>query len=285
MSPISPQIRCREIGVADLDQIVGLLTEQRDLWARRVRMLRERTSPAPPGYPKYGYLLDNNGTTVGALFTLFSDVVINQEKKIRCYVSGWYVAPAFRAYAGMLVAYALRHKHVTYLNITPTKFVMPLLEAQGYARFCSGRFTAIPALSLGSDNARVVPATPEIRVDDGLQTSEVELLLRHTEYGCISLICNASDGKHPFVFHPRRKSMVPFARLVYCRDVEDFVRFAGPLGRYLVRRGFPLVVLDADGPVRGLIGKYSNDFPKYFKGPDKPRLGDMAYSTRVIFDF
>ena len=79
--------------------------------------------------------------------------------------------------------------------------------------------------------------------------------------------------------------MMPFARLVYCRDVEDFVRFAGPLGRYLVRRGFPLVVLDANGPVPGLIGKYSNDFPKYFKGPDKPRLGDMAYSTRVIFDF
>jgi hypothetical protein len=285
MSPPSPQIRCREIGIADLDPIVGLLTEQRDLWANRVRMLRERSTPAPAGYPKYGYLLDNNGTTVGALFTLFSDVVINQEKKIRCYVSGWYVAPAFRAYAGMLVAYALRYKHVTYLNITPTKFVMPLLEAQGYKRFCSGRFTAIPALSLGSDKARIAPATPDIRADDGLQTSEIELLLRHTEYGCMSLICSASDGKHPFIFQPRRKSMAPFARLVYCRAIEDFVRFAGPLGRYLVRRGFPLVVLDADGPVRGLIGKYSNDFPKYFKGPDKPRLGDMAYSTRVIFDF
>jgi hypothetical protein len=104
MSPTSPQIRCREIGIADLDQIVGLLTEQRDLWARRVRMLRERSTPAPPGYPKYGYLLDNNGTTVGALFTLFSDVVINQEKKYAV----MYPAGTWLQHLGRMQACSLR---------------------------------------------------------------------------------------------------------------------------------------------------------------------------------
>jgi hypothetical protein len=285
MSPSPPKIRCREIEVDDFDQIVDLLPEQRDLWARRVKMLREHSTPAPIGYPKFGYLLENDGATVGALFTLFSEVLVKQEKKVRCYVSGWYVVPDFRAYAGMLVAYALRHKHVTYLNITPTKFVTPLLEAQGYVRFCSGRFTAAPALSLRSDKARVALATPGTCVDQGLQTAEIELLSKHAEYGCMSLVCSAAGAKYPFVFQPRRKALAPFARLVYCRDLEDFIRFAGPLGRFLLRRGFPLVVLDANGPIPGLVGKYSSDYPKYFKGPDQPRLGDMAYSTRVIFDF
>lgn len=279
------QVRCREIEVSDFDKIVGLLTEQRDLWARRVQMLTEHAPPAPAGYPKYGYLLDLDGSPVGALFTLFSDVLINQEKKVRCYVSGWYVAPEFRAYAGMLVAYALRHKHVTYLNITPTKLVTPLLEAQGYVRFCNGRFTAIPALSLRSDKARISVFSPDIRTHERLKEPEIDLLSKHAEYGCISLICTSPDGSHPFVFQPRRKSAMPFARLVYCRDLADFIRFAGPLGRFLLRRGFPLVVLDANGPIPGLIGKYSSDYPKYYKGPDQPRLGDMAYSTRVIFDF
>jgi hypothetical protein len=279
------QVRCREIETADFDSIVGLLTEQRDLWAHRVKLLSERPSPAPAGYPKYGYLLDHDGATVGALFTLFSDMLVNQEKKIRCYVSGWYVAPAFRAYAGLLVAYALRHKHVTYLNITPTKLVTPLLEAQGYHQFCSGRFTAIPALSLGSEKTEIALVAPGAPAGEHLQEAEIELLSRHAEYGCISLTCASASGRYPFVFQPRRKSALPFARLVYCRDVADFIRFAGPLGRFLLRRGFPLVVLDANGPVPGLIGKYSSDYPKYYKGPEQPRLGDMAYSTRVIFDF
>ena len=67
--------------------------------------------------------------------------------------------------------------------------------------------------------------------------------------------------------------------------MDDFVRFAGSLGRFLLARGFPLVVLDTNGPVSGLIGKYSDKFPKYFKGVDQPTLADSAYSARVIFDF
>ena len=88
-----------------------------------------------------------------------------------------------------------------------------------------------------------------------------------------------------FVFDRRRKrGLIPFVRLVYCRDVEDFVRFAGPLGRFLARRGFLFVVLDANEPVGGLVGRYYEGFPKYFKGPDQPRLGDWAYTTRIMFD-
>jgi hypothetical protein len=79
--------------------------------------------------------------------------------------------------------------------------------------------------------------------------------------------------------------VVPFAYLAYCRRLDDFVRFAGPLGRFLAKRGFPFVVLDANGPIEGLIGKYSDGAPKYFKGPDQPRLGDIAYTERVMFGY
>jgi hypothetical protein len=33
-----------------------------------------------------------------------------------------------------------------------------------------------------------------------------------------------------------------------------------------------------------LIGRYLED-RKYYKGPNQPRLGDTAYSERVIFYF
>jgi hypothetical protein len=184
----------------------------------------------------------------------------------------------------MLVSCALKHKHVTYFNITPAPHTLPVLEAEGYVRYCAGRFVCVPVLSSWSYGSRVKAAVPEICPDKNLPSSEIELLLAHANYGCMSLICSSADRRHPFVFVLRRKfGLVPYAYLAYCRDLEDFVRFAGPLGRILAWRGFPLVVLDSNGPVRGLIGTYSASFPKYFKGPDQPRLGDLSYSERVLF--
>jgi len=283
------KVRCREIGTADLERIVDMLTEgyqisNRDFWGRRIKRLSEHSPP--PGYPKYGFLLECDGTPVGVIFTLFSYVIVNGIRKIRCYPVTWYVARSYRTYAASLASRALKYKDVTYIIGTPIDHVLPILAAQGYVRFCEGRFIAVPALSRQSEPVHVELAAPNLQADSDITPFEVELLSRHTGYGCISLICTNATGKFPFVFHPlRKRGLVPFARLVYCRDFDDFIRFAGAIGRFLVRRGYPFVVLDANGPVRGLVGVYSNNFPKHFKGPDRPRLGDFAYSSRVIFDY
>jgi hypothetical protein len=61
------------------------------------------------------------------------------------------------------------------------------------------------------------------------------------------------------------------------------VRFAGPIGRYLARRGRPLVIIDSNGPIAGLIGTFRRgSMPKYFKGPLRPRLGDLAYTEYAV---
>src|SRR6516164_2715374 len=279
MSSISVRICCREIGVTDVDDIVSLLargfrTRTRDFWVRALKRLSEH--PTPVGYPKYGYLLESKSAPVGVILLIYSAIVENGETRIRCNVSSWYVEPRFRSYAGMLISRALKHKHVTYFNITPNRHTFGMLEAQGYTRYCSGRFAAVPALSAWSGGAYVSPIAPDIRADEGLPSDAIELLSKHANYGCISLTCSTANRRHPFVFLPRRKAgVVPFAYLAYCHHIRDFVRFAGPLGRFLVKRGFPLVVTDANGPMGGLIGKYSDGAPKYFKGPDQPRLGDM----------
>ncbi|MGA8690213.1 MAG: hypothetical protein WB662_09990 [Methyloceanibacter sp.] len=184
----------------------------------------------------------------------------------------------------MLVSRALKYKHVTYFNITPAPHTVPILEAQGYVRYCVGRFVCVPALSAWSYGSRVKAVAPGMCADEDLPSSEIELLQAHANYGCMSLTCSSANRRHPFIFALRRKfGFLPYAYLAYCRDLEDFVRFAGPLGRFLAWRGFPLVVLDSNSPLRGLIGTYSAAFPKYFKGPDQPRLGDLAYSERVMF--
>jgi hypothetical protein len=284
-------IRCREIEGADIDGVLKLLAHglrnphrSHRFWKRALQRLSAH--PTPFGLPKYGYLLEHKGVPIGVILLIFASILVNGEPRIRCNVSSWYVEPAFRGYAAMLASRALKHKHVTYFNITPASHTLPILVAQRYIRYCAGRFVSIPALSACSSGWRVARVPPETRPGEDLPESDIELLLAHANYGCVSLICSREDRRYPFVFVPGRKfGFLPYAYLVYCRDLAEFVRFAGPLGRYLARRGFPLVVLDSNGPVSGLIGRYSANFPKYFKGPDQPRLGDLAYSERALFGF
>ena len=203
----------------------------------------------------------------------------------RCNLSSWYVEPAYRAYAPMLISHALRHKEVTYMNVSAAPHTWPIIEAQGFSRYSEGIFVSLPALSRMSGGERVEvlgakASPPTIAVD----AFEREILLQHAVHGCISLWCVSGGRVFPFVFRPRLvKGFIPCAQLIYCRDIADFVRFAGPMGRYLAHRGRAVVIVDANGPLPGLLGIFrSGSKPKYFKGPQRPRLGDLAYTEYAI---
>ncbi len=114
--------------------------------------------------------------------------------------------------------------------------------------------------------------------------SDEEVLLQHAALGYVSLWCTISERAYPFVFRPRLvRGVIPCAQLIFCRDIADFVRFAGPIGRFLARYGRPFVILDANAPIPGLLGWYSRgNMPKYFKGPQRPRLGDLAYTECAV---
>jgi len=289
MSPRPLSVRCREIAAPDLDQIADLLTRgfsnrPRDFWMRALNQLSKHATP--PGLPRYGHLLEYNGAPVGVRLMIFSTIEVNDQPAIRCNVSSWYVDPAYRWYAAILESRALVDKDVTYFNITPSRHTLPIVEALGYVRYCSGRFLTTPAVIKNDRGLRIRRVTRTTFVDIDLGSFENNLLLRHADYGCVSVICTLRDLSYPFVFLPLRKAgIVPYAYLAYCRQLEDFVRFAGSLGRFLARYGYLLVVVDSNGPIKGLVGKYFGGTPKYFKGPNQPRLGDMAYSERVMFRF
>ncbi|MBV9247744.1 MAG: hypothetical protein JO227_00660 [Acetobacteraceae bacterium] len=229
-------------------------------------------------------MLERDGSAVGILLMIHSFIPGSAETRIRCSVSNWYVEPALSSYGALLVSQALKHRDVTYVNSTPAAHTWPILEAQGYVRHCDGVFVALPSLFQASDKARIQIVSSTSEYDGDIAPHDRDLLVAHADYGCLSVVCHAPDGAHPFVFLPRKKAgLLPFAYLAYCRDREDFVRFSGPLGRFLARLGYAIVVLDSNGSIAGLVGHYVNNRPKYFKGPDRPRLGDLAYSELALF--
>jgi hypothetical protein len=292
LSRSPPSIRSRQIDHGDAEAVVELLARGfpirgRDYWRRALGKLA--THATPPGLPKYGYLLENNGAAVGVILLIFSFVPAGAAATIRCNVSSWYVEPAFRSHAAMLISQAIKHKNVTYVNISPAVHTRPIVEAQGFTCYCTGHFVSIPALAPRRGDAHALVAAigsgSDRLLDAHFEPAERELLIAHRDHGCHSLWCVAGERAYPFVFMPRLvKGIVPCAQLIYCREIGDFVRFARPLGRYLARNKRPLVIIDSNGPIPGLVGKFFDGrSPKYFKGPDQPSFGDLAYTEAVMF--
>ncbi len=243
-------------------------------WRRGLGRLRDRA--VPEGYPRFGYALTDHDRLVGVLLLI---VGRSDEGQVRANMSSWTVEPAYRAYSAVLAAAPLR-LGVALFNLSPSPSTIPMIEAQGFRRYVAGTFHALAALGPPVRGGRV----RAVGADD---RDAAPVLTAHAALGCLAFAVEAADGeRHPFVFVRRRVvgHRVPSAQLVYCRDIADFTRFAGPLGRRLLRHGLPLVMLDADGPLEGLIGLYRDGTrAKYARGQRAPRHGDLADTELVLF--
>ncbi|MFL5281121.1 MAG: hypothetical protein ACJ8AW_08985 [Rhodopila sp.] len=279
-------VRCREIQPDDLDKVVTLLIEG----FSNVRYCNETVwrlgDHRPlPGLPRYGYVLEHDGTLVGVVLLIFTEMHVGGRTHVRCNTSSWYVRPAYRVYASLLAMQASRHRNVTFFNVTPAPTTWPILEALGYTRFAAGLMVALPLLTRTAEPARVGLPGPTICPDSGLGQAEIDLLREHQRFGCLTLICEADGQRFPFVFKVQRRRMFRVARLLYCRDITTLRRFARPIGVFLARRGCLLIKVDSDGPLPGFVGLYLNDRPKYRKGGDQVHPGDLAYSEEAMFSF
>jgi hypothetical protein len=290
MSSLPPvRVRCRQIAEGDLDAITDLLTagfpaRSRKYWTSAIATLSAR--PQFEGCPRFGYMLESDGAPVGVVLLIFTAVGTGSAPIIRCNPSSWYVAPQARTYGSLLASQALKLKHITYLNVSPAPHTMRLLDAQGYQRYSDGQMFCLPALGRKARGAVVRRVGAG---DDGAALKalpEYDLLVAHAAAGCISLVCEIDDEAHPFVLLPRRmgQSFPGLTQLAWCRDTADFVLCAGALGRFLLPRGVLAVACDADGPIAGLVGRFfKGKSPKYFKGADRPRLNDLAFTEAVLF--
>ena len=281
------KLRVREIREADLAAIAELLSRgfafrSIDYWLRGLE--RHANRPRPTSYPTFGYCLDHDGVPVGVILLLFSEVRAGAETVVRCNVSSWYVEPAFRAFAPLMVRAATKDKHVTYINITPAPHTWSTNEAQGFSVYCKGQVYGALVLSRPVRQATVEVFSGE--AVGGLTNYEADLLLQHASYGCLSLVVRDGANAYPFVFQKHRvRDVFPVYRLIWCRDIGDLKRFAGNVGRFLARCGGLLVRFDANCPVPGIVGWYSEQRGrKYAKGPTPPSLGDLAFTEAALFD-
>jgi hypothetical protein len=166
--------------------------------------------------------------------------------------------------------------------VSPAPATWATVEAQGFSVYCRGEIYAFPALSRPLRGAAIALVNDDMPLD----LPEADLLRQHARLGCLALTVRHDGETYPFVFQRRRtlKRLLPCYRLIYCRDTQDVARFAGNLGRFLLARGMPLLLLDANAPLAGLTGLYTErQGRKYGRGPHVPALGDLAFTEGVFF--
>jgi hypothetical protein len=281
------RLRSREIADGDVETLAKFLGRGLGYPSQYFLQILNRLAehPTPTGFPRYGYVLEKEERIVGAILLIFSTIWSDDAPTVRCHVTSWCVEPEFRPYATLFFSKALRDTNVTYINISARPATRPIIKAQGFLQYSKGQFIAFPALNFWSQSKddRVEIAAGDKDPNARFEPYELDLLKAHSRYGCICLWCKTPERAYPFVFHQRLfKGFLPGVQLVFCRDIQNFVRFALPLGLYLAARGKLAVRIDSNGPIPGLIGKYIDGIePRYYKGP-KPRLGDLSYTQTVM---
>ena len=269
------ELRCREIAADDLQAITDLLTagfpNSRRHWVRALKLLSRR--PVPDGFPRYGYMLEAPTGAVGVILLIFARTP--GSGTVRCNGSAWYVDPGFRLFAALLLVKILRHR-VTHTNIFPSRHTLPVIEGLGYKQFCRGVFAAIPALAAKSGATRIRRVVAASHPEKFVPAADLEVLRDHESFGCISLWCETLDNGYPLIFRRRFVKylpLVPAAQLIYCNSLADLIALAGPIGRYLALRGMPFMLIPANGPIPGLVGRFFDNKPMYYSGAEEPRLG------------
>src|SRR3954453_16706936 len=89
-SVIHTKVRCREITESDVDAVPnllprGLVGRSRSYWIQGLR--RQAFRPVPDGYPRFGYMLDNDGTPVGVLLLIYTARRGGDETAHQCHFS------------------------------------------------------------------------------------------------------------------------------------------------------------------------------------------------------
>ena len=270
--PAPQKVRCRQIAQADLGQLAVLLARgfpatQTGYWTKGFERFADL--PAIEGVARFGYVLESEAGIVGVILLISS----LRGGQIFSNLSSWYVEPDFRAHSTSLISMATKHKHVTYLNISPAQHTWRTLEAQGFKPYNLGRSAVFPAMNRGAGTvSEIIPR----------DLPEYELLRAHAAYGCRSVVCELDGAILPFVFKPRRLDRPPvrMTELIFSRDADAFARCAPALGRWMLRRGALGII--CDGRVKGFPSRYvAGKEPRFFKGPRVPT--DLAFTEKVIF--
>jgi hypothetical protein len=278
-------VKIRPLEDSDQQSVVTLLTEgfmrrNYNYWMNCWRYLQSQFVPSDQ--PRFGWGMEQEGVLVGVILNLWRPQERCMAGRPVANLSSWYVKPEYRSFAAMLLARASRDPNVTYLNVSAAKPTVKICEAFGFQMYSRGQALAIPLLSVGKSSSKVFRFGTQAARLSKVQTDLVE---SHLAFGCVALVGEIDGQQTPLLFVKRKvRGYIPALQLIYTENDQVIRRLIHSLGFELLKLGQIFVILDADEKLDYAVSKFFADTgARYFKGPAKPRAGDMSYTEIPAF--
>lgn len=217
-------------------------------WAAALQRLLRYGENAAAGVP-LGWFLLHEGQPVGVVLTPATlrrwpdgrrETIVN--------FSSWYVQPAFRFRAFLMLRKLVADESRAYTDFTPTPEVQAMLLKLGFAAINPGvsilptlLWAWLPAGGPGASRVRVL-GPDEALPDCGLTRAQVEA---HRELGCLPLVVEVPGHTQLVVCRRTRWRGLAVAQLVYAESLTALLQHRGALARCLLREGLVLFVHDA----------------------------------------
>ena len=278
MRPIDPAYVAAAVAVLS----IGFPKATALFWQSALDRLRAFGGNAEAGVP-IGHLLMADDKAVGVILTparMRTRPDGTRQKIVN--LSSWYIDPAHRWRAPVMLRAVTRDADALYTDLTPTLEVQKMLPAFGFKPINRGLkrlFTPFKALAVRlSGRVRDLKSVPAGSVAEPTHA----LLESHRALDCLPCALKAGERWHPLMFKARRVRRLPAAELVYCEDHALLERHMAAVARYLLRRGKLFLIIEdrtsmSDGeqlePQPGL---------RFVKGGHDPSRTDYAGSELCI---
>lgn len=237
------------VTLSDLDRATDLLAEgfpgrTRAFWRTSLSRLVQAGGNAAADHP-FGFFMMEKDEPVGIALTPASLRPRPEGAPLRVVnVSSWYVRPAHRWRAALMLRKIVADPGSIYTDLTPTADVRTMIATFGFKAINLGVVMhLLPALAL----RRGLPATvSEWQPGEPLpeRSPPAELVESHRALGCLPLIVEGRAGRTLLVLRPKRVRRLPATQAVYVGSHAALEPHLPTLARHLLGRGLLVAQID-----------------------------------------
>jgi hypothetical protein len=281
-------VKIRVISKDDCEAVMALLCEgfprrDRAYWVRAFQHLDRR--PEISGYPKYGFLIEDQGAVQGVMLILTADLGTGFAGGLRSNLSSWYVREPWRKYATFMLRAGLKAQGGCYTDLSPAPQVVQINAALGFKPYTGGSILLDARSALrGGGKVSFWDGVAETKLSSGLDPALKAIARRHIGYGCTALLVAGPAGPQLALYRIKKlKRVIPAARFVY-GDPALLTGSAGAVMRALLGRGVPLAQIDAPTGFSPSAGRLmpARDL-RYATGGVPPLAGDLLETEIAVF--
>lgn len=263
----------------------GFPKRSRASWEKDLARLSEWPGNRAAGYP-LGFFWFEKDIPAGIVLTPASPRLgsgDSEEVPVIVNVSSWYVRPAYRWKAPLMLRALFRDERVTFTDLTPTPEVRKMLPVLGFQPMCEGiEWIGTPFEALRAATGRLRPWRPGERLAAGSPPDD--LIAQHVAWGCIALMLEQGSARHLVLLKPMRLRGLPGARVLFAGNRAALAAGLPMLARHMLARGRLILCIDAR-PEADRGRGFRRHSIWFAKGATFPDRTDHFGSELVLFDF